>query len=59
MATPRRDEEEGLDKPRVCRSVAVLRRGVVLYTYMCFLSCFAIPLFRRLVYWTNKDPISL
>ena len=24
-----------------------------------FLSCFAIPLFEGLVYWTNEDPISV
>ena len=24
-----------------------------------FLSCFSIPLFRGLVYWTNEDPISV
>ena len=49
MSTPRHDREGGLDKPWVrrgiakircdkglCRSVAVLRRGVALFTNMCF-----------------------
>ena len=67
-----RDREGGLDKPRVCRgvakvrhgkglrrSVAMLCRGVATVHRHMFLSCFAIPLFRGLVYWTNDDPISV
>ena len=69
-----RGREGGLDKPRVHRgianlrrdeglrrSVAVLCRGVALFTDMCFFffSYFAISLFQRLVYWTNEDPISV
>ena len=65
-----RDREGDLDKPRVRRgvaklrhgkglrrSVAMLHRGVALFIDMCFFSCFDIPLFRGLVYWTNEDPI--
>ena len=43
MSTPQRGHEGGLDTARVCpgvaklrRSVAVLRRGVALFTDMCF-----------------------
>ena len=49
MSTPWRGREGGLDKPRVrqgvaklrhgeglCRSIAVLRHGVALFTDMCF-----------------------
>ena len=49
MSTPRRSHEGGLDKPQVCRgiaklhrgkdllhNIAVLRRGVALFTDMCF-----------------------
>ena len=72
MSTPRRGQEGGLDKPRVRRgvgklrrdeglrrSVVVLRRGIATVHRHVFLSCFAIPLFRGLVYWTNEDPISV
>ena len=51
MSMPRHDREGGLDKPRVCRGVAKLRRdeglrrSVALLTEMCFFSCFSIPLF--------------
>ena len=67
MSTPWHGREGGLDKPRVRRGVAKLRRdeglcrnvGVALFHRHVFLSCFAIPLFRGLVYWTNEDLISV
>ena len=40
MSTPRRGLEGGLDKPRVRRGVAKLRRGVALFTDMCFCHVF-------------------
>ena len=64
MSTPWCGCEGGLDKPQVRRGVAKLcrgeglRRSVALFTDV-FLSCFDIPLFRGLVYWTNEDPISV
>ena len=69
MSTPWRGREGGLDKLQVRRgvaklrhsedlrrSLAVLRRGVELFTDMCFCHVF---LFRGLVFWTNEDPIIL
>ena len=55
MSTPLRDQEGGLDKPRVRRGVATVHS----MENFCVLFCFAIPLFRGLVYWTNDDPISV
>ena len=36
MSMSRRGREGGLDKPPVRRSVAMLHRGVTLFTDMCF-----------------------
>ena len=62
-STPQRDLEGGLDKPRVCRGVAMPRQRTTpqrstVHRHV-FLSCFAIPLFQGLVYWTNEDLISV
>ena len=66
MSMPQCGPEGGLEKTWVRRgvaklrrdeglrrSIAVLRRGIV-HRHV-FLSCFVIPLFRGLVYWTNED----
>ena len=68
MSKPWCSREGGLDKPRVRRGVvrrskATPRRRPtpwhnIVHRHV-FLSRFAIPLFRGLIYWTNEDPISV
>ena len=61
MSMPRRSDEGGLDKPRVYRglavlccgeglhrNVAVLRRGITLFTDMCFCHVFLFRYFKDL-----------
>ena len=57
LGTPRRSKATSWLRPTPQRSSATLWLSIV-HRHV-FLSCFAIPLFRGLVYWTNEDPISV
>ena len=73
MSTQLHSREGGLDKPRVCRGVANLRRNeglcrsvavlrddlATVHSMEIFVFCFVFffSLLRELVYWTNEDPI--